>query len=196
MISLQTINKSLAIEVRQILTENLASEYVYHTIEHTEYVVEAVWYICQFEAVDSLALERLNAVAWLHDIGYLLGHKNHERQGAAIARDLLRSLKYEPSDIDAIEQLILATRMPQKPKNLEEQIICDADLFHLSQPEYFTRCTLLRLELANLGVRFTNQEWREENIRFFDEHRYHSQFGKEVLAGKKLNNLIAMLNSN
>ena len=31
---------------------------------------------------------------------------------------------------------IAATKMPQKPEGVLQQIICDADLFHLSLPEY------------------------------------------------------------
>ena len=134
MLTIQTLNKRLTGEVRQILIHKIAPHYVYHNLVHTEYVIEAVAFICQFESVTGKELELLTLAALMHDLGYVYGHQAHELQGAIMARKLMTEAKYSLMDIEIVQGLIMATIMPQKPQTKLQKILCDADLFHLSQP--------------------------------------------------------------
>ena len=51
--------------------------------------------------------------------------------------------------IDAIASCIMATKLPRNPKNLLEEIICDADTYHLGTKDFkktnkqaFEECSL------------------------------------------------------
>ena len=44
---------------------------------------------------------------------------------------------YPTEKMESVLACIGATIMPQQPTNLLEEIICDADLYHLSLDEYF-----------------------------------------------------------
>ena len=76
--------------------------------------------------------------------------------------------------------------MPQSPKNNLEEILCDADMFHLSHPTYEQSQVLLREEWwLTLGHERTDQEWELENDTFLLEHTYFTRYGKEELQCRK-----------
>jgi predicted metal-dependent HD superfamily phosphohydrolase len=49
--------------------------------------------------------------------------------------------------IEKVKACILATEMPQKPVGLLQEIICDADLFHLGTEDFSDRSKLVRKEI-------------------------------------------------
>ena len=55
---------------------------------------------------------------------------NHEDEGIKIATVFLAEHKVKDEIIAGIKGCITATKMPQSPKNLMEEIVADADLFH------------------------------------------------------------------
>ena len=148
--------------------------------------------VCGFATVSKGFNDFNNLVSLMHDLGYVYGHQAHELQGAIMARKLMTEAKYSLMDIEIVQGLIMATIMPQKPQTKLQKILCDADLFHLSQPEFFEKSKILQQELSNMGIHFSDKQWRMENISFFKEHKYHTDFGKRVLTDKKLANLIEL----
>jgi hypothetical protein len=70
--------------------------------------------------------------------------------------------------------------MPQSPHSLIEQIICDADLSHLGTDDFERENKLLRKELILVhGKNISKKEWRNENIRFLQAHRYFTDYCRE-----------------
>lgn len=63
-------------------------------------------------------------------------HAGHEFEGCLIARTALPGFGYTGEDI-MICGMIMATKIPQSPTNILEEIICDADLDYLRAVNIF-----------------------------------------------------------
>ena len=164
---------------------------MYHNLEHTEQVVAACLKMADFYKLDEKEQFTLAAAAWFHDTGFCLGKvEGHEEAGAELAENFLK-YKLEDQDIlTGIRKCILATRMPQKPETLLEQIICDADLFHMGTNLFWERNKLLRKELEfEQGKKISKHEWRKNSITFMEAHEFQSSYGKTFLQKVKLKNI-------
>jgi hypothetical protein len=84
--------------------------------------------------------------------------------------------------------------MPQSPGSLIEQIICDADLSHLGTGDFQKENKMLRKELVTVyGKDLSKKEWRKENIRFLQAHRYFTDYSRERLDPVKQQHLQELL---
>jgi hypothetical protein len=94
------------------------------------------------------------------------------------------------SDLDLVTRCIMATRLPYKPKDLLEEIICDADLSHLGKQTYWDRTGRLRQEvLLTRGKIPTEQEWVRMEIDFLSNHRYFTEAAEELYNPRKLKHI-------
>ena len=108
----------------------------YHNVTHTLDVLEQVQVLAKQERVtDDHDQLLLKTAAVFHDSGFLFVYKNHEERGCEIASDSLRNILSE-EDIRKVCGMIMATKIPQSPKTLLEQIICDADLDYLGRDDF------------------------------------------------------------
>jgi hypothetical protein len=74
---------------------------------------------------------------------------------------------YPADRIAKVVSCIDATSMPQHPRNLLEQILCDADLCHLASSSYPDYQEMLRVEWhLELGLSITDEEWNVSNDKF------------------------------
>ena len=87
---------------------------------------------------------------------------------------------------------IKATQIPHSPKNLLEEIICDADLHHLGMKDIEDRGELLRQEYELKGIKkLSDVEWLRNSLEFFNKHQYFTDYAKrEFGIQKNLNQLI------
>lgn len=163
---------------------------IYHNLLHTEQVVKAVVKIANHYQLSDHDFFIVNAAAWFHDTGYLTSFEHHEARGADSARTFLSERGLEPAAVEMVVNCILATKMPQHPVGLLEQIVCDADLFHLGSDEFKERNKLMRKEAeAFYGKDIDKNEWRLHTIAFFENHHYHTDYSQELLNVKKALNL-------
>jgi len=163
---------------------------IYHNILHTEQVVKAVVKIANHYQLSDQDFFVVSAAAWFHDIGYLTSFELHEARGAESAKVFLASKGVEPDVIDLVVNCILATKMPQHPVGLLEQIVCDADLFHLGGDNFKERNKLMRKEAAAFsGKEIDKDDWRLKTIQLFEAHHYHTEYAQELLNAKKELNL-------
>ena len=123
-------------KIEQFLLENLPKKYTYHTIEHIRDVVKQTERIAKKEKVEKSVFQDIKLAAWLHDVGYIWEPTRHEARGAEYATSILTEMKFPKSKISLITGMIMATKLPQSPKNQLEQIICDADLDYLGRDDY------------------------------------------------------------
>ncbi|MGI9543716.1 MAG: HD domain-containing protein [Cyclobacteriaceae bacterium] len=171
---------------RGILENKLSNKLKFHNLRHTLDVISAVHIIGEKSNLDPGAMEVVVLAAWYHDTGFSKSYQNHEYESRQIAAKFLKQIDYPTDVISKILGCIRATRIPQKPLNLLERIICDADLFHLSQSDYWTKNKLLREELSLVFSRpIRDDQWCYENLNFLCQHDYHTPYGKEVLARLK-----------
>ena len=64
--------------------------------------------------------------------------------------------------IHTIENCILATKMPRNPRNLVEEIICDADTYHFGTKEFKDTNKRMREEYALRQEKISKEDWDED----------------------------------
>src|SRR3990170_4083582 len=100
------------------------SNVVYHNLSHTEAVVSNAAKIARHYQLGEKDTFIVTTAAWFHDAGYFTGDPfDHETRGADAAAEFLKTKGIDDEIIEAVRSCILATRMPQSPKNLLEQIV-------------------------------------------------------------------------
>jgi predicted metal-dependent HD superfamily phosphohydrolase len=162
----------------------------YHNVQHTERVVRGAMQIADHYQLNDRDYFIVTAAAWFHDIGYFTNPANHEAEGAIKAADFLKQHEVDPEVIAAVEQCILATKMPQTPKNLLEQIVCDADLFHLGTEDFTATNKTMRKEVESIrGTKISKDQWRSNAIHLLETHQYHTDYARLLLNDKKEKNL-------
>lgn len=177
--------------VRSYFDSHVNENLIYHNRKHTEKVVEAATQIARHYQLNDTDFFTVAVAAWFHDIGYLTGEcRGHEERGAKMAQSYLEGTGVDRPVIEAISRCIIATQLPQRAVGLLEQIVCDADLFHLGTDEFPERNKLMRKEAAAMqGRKISKEEWRRSTIRFLETHQYYTDYCKLLLNEKQLENL-------
>ena len=176
--------------VLDILKTRLPEEYVFHSTDHTLEVLMNSQIIGRESGFSQAELNCLALAAIFHDVGYVKQYDDHERISAEIAREFLQAADLDQELISQIERAIMATKVPQSPTDEISRALCDADLMHLIHRNYFERIEKMRLEWKLTGKSILNEEeFHQQSIRFFENHHYHTQYGKEILAARKSHTL-------
>lgn len=168
----------------------LPKELSYHNKEHILDVLEQAQRIAHEEGIhskDDILL--LKTAALFHDSGFLHVYTGHEEAGCQIARKELPAFEMNKKQIDAICGMIMATKIPQSPKNKLEEIICDADLDYLGRPDFFKIGNTLFAELLHRGVVHNERDWNQIQVKFLKAHHYFTQTNKKSREHKKLAHL-------
>ncbi|HET7001642.1 MAG TPA: Pycsar system effector family protein [Puia sp.] len=163
---------------------------LYHNLRHTESVASYARQIARHYQLGARDYFIVVASAWLHDLGYTLERANHEAEGAGAAAVFLGNLGLSGVDIDAIKGCILATKLPQDPHNLLEEIVCDADLYHLGTSHFSELNKMMRKETEEAtNIKVSKDDWRVKTINFLESHTYHTEYAKLLLNDQKKKNL-------
>jgi len=189
-----TSYNTLAEEVQQYVldffSDHANEKIVYHDLTHTQAVVAAAIQIANHYSLNDHDFFIALTAAWFHDLGYFTNASSHEEEGAALAAEYLQNKNIDEATILAVKNCILATKMPQQPHNLLEEIICDADLFHLGTDEFAERNKLMRREYAGVFEKeIPKEEWRIKTIKLLESHHYHTDYCRLLLNEKKQENL-------
>lgn len=170
------------------------ASFCFHNEEHTKSVVAAAKEMSVFYNLSEEDRFIVLSAAYLHDLGYAAGGaKNHENRSAQIARECLTKEQVPQDVIQKIEACILSTQIPQNPKNLLEQIICDADLFHFGTSAFTERNKLMHVEAEKeTGLKIDKNFWRSGSIRLLEEHKYHTTYAQDKLNEGKAQNIKAL----
>ncbi len=166
-------------KIEQFLLENLPKQYTYHTIDHIRDVVKQAERIAKKEKVDKSVIQDIKLAAWLHDVGYIWEPNRHEAMGVEYAISILTEMKFPKSKISLITGMIMATKIPQSPKNHYEQIICDADLDYLGRNDYDTNSNNLLQEIE-LVKKITPKEWMQVQEKFLKAHTYFTTTSQKL----------------
>lgn len=175
--------------VGAFISAHFSEKICYHNIDHTLDVVEASELIGNASNMSEKDLELVLIAAWFHDTGYYLGNENHEDNSALIAGEYLSSKGLSKTDIETVKNCILATKIPQQPKNLLEKVLCDADLYHLATDHFFEKSELLRQEMMEEDQQMSLKSWLNMSSDFIQCHQYHTSYAKKYLCPKKASNL-------
>ncbi len=163
----------------------------YHNFTHTAEVAKATEEIADAMGIKEDEKEVLLIAAWFHDIGHIETCNGHEDIGIKLAKQFLTENNYPLGKIEKVVSLINATRMPRDPKNILEEIICDADLHHLGTNSYDKRSELYKNEIeAHKRSKIKEVDWLQNNLEFLKEHKFYTSFAKDRYETQKNINYI------
>ncbi len=172
-----------------ILEDTNCSILPFHNDIHTIEVVTNVGTIGTGLGITQDDLEPIIIAAWFHDTGFSEVYHGHENVSKRLANDFLNTLEYDEDKLKIVLECIEATKMPQSPKSLNSEILCDSDMYHISQPNFFYRKLLIRREWEIfLNKSYSDKEWHLTNLQFIHDHQFFTPYGKRVMSkGKKIN---------
>jgi len=177
-------------EYAEELISELEKKYTYHNLRHTEDVVKAAIEIGKQSNLSKDDLENVIIASWFHDTGYSCSNENHEDESVTIMKKKLSEWKVAPEKIYEIGKIIESTKMPQNPKDLPSEVLCDADLYHLSTKDFLDKSELLRKELTETCKKdLPQKEWMQVTKQFLSDHQYFTNYAQTVLEPKKLKNI-------
>ena len=182
-------------EVHGFYQQHHKQELIYHNLEHTEAVVRNTSLLARHYNLNDHDFFVVQTAAWFHDLGYYLGEPmNHEQAGADAATRFLESQGVDAGTTTQVRACILSTMMPQRPANLLEQIVCDADLYHWGTDDFAEANKRMRKEVsARAGHKIGKKAWNEDTIRLLMAHHYHTGYAVELLQKQKARNLEALI---
>ncbi len=193
MITSNDILRNASTYVQSLLNERLPSWVVYHSFSHTEEAVDACRAIGEGSKLAKSDMEMVQIAAWFHDTGYTVSVVDHEEHSVEIANAFLSSQDYPADRIARIGTAIRATKVPQQPSTLMEQVLCDADMAHLGSKRFFEKSNLLRLEIEKrTGAALNDADWLKTNIDFAARCQYHTPYAREEFTRRHMKNLAAL----
>jgi len=194
-INFEAIITETAEWINNYVEQHASKSLCFHNMTHTLQVVEAAKKIASYYQLAEKDYFIVIEAAYFHDIGYYSGaSEGHELRGAAIASSFLSDRSVDENTILAIQNCIKATRIPQHPTTLLEEIVCDADLFHLGSEEFIERNRLMHQEMEKCkATPIGKDKWRKGTIRLLEEHHYHTTYAQLFLKDKKQKNLELLL---
>jgi len=183
--------KNVEDHVNSFFREHADPNLFFHNFSHTRNVIDNTKQIADHYQLDDRNFFIVSAAACFHDTGQLIkSGEGHEERSAELAQAYLSSAGVNEDDITAIKKCILATTMPQGPNSLNEQIICDADLYNLGTADFKEQNKLLRKEMEAVNnVKMDGAAWRASSISILENHTYHTDYCRLLLNKTKAENL-------
>jgi len=152
-------------------------------------VLPAASRLAEMEGIAGEPLWLLQTGALFHDIGYIRQYGENEPIAAEMALTSLPDFDYTPDQIEVVAGIILATRMPQRPRTLLEQIVCDADLDSLGRDDFFILSMKLRSEHRAFVGPVSLREWLTRQLAFLAGHSYFTSSAKTLRDHGKRENI-------
>lgn len=166
--------------ILQKLEKELPETLYFHNAAHTSHVYTQAELLGRSENVARRDLLVLRTAALLHDIGYIDNVEEHEKRSVELAYEILKAYQYNEEQIEQINRIIMATKIPPEPENLNEQIICDANLDHLGRVDFLVQSDKLFQEYRTLNKVKSKKEWNEFQADFLRNHEFFTNAAKRL----------------
>lgn len=182
--------KKYRAKAEEILNKRISSQLVYHSIDHTRSVVKVFMEIAGANDLSDREIELGAIAAWFHDTGYCKGTRSHEEKSITLFDENTDSGDFTDDEIKVIHQLILGTRMPQKPVTTLEKSLCDADLHHVGTKSFFEKSDMLKKEIEyDTGRQIAKERWNRDSYYFLQEHDFFTEYARNKYAEQKEANI-------
>ena len=162
------------------LEMDLPGHLFYHNVKHTVDVVTEVELIGWAEGCTDEEILLLKTAALFHDAGHIVAYDNHEYYGTQIAKEMLPEYNYSSEQIDRICSIIMSTKLPPKPTNLLENIICDSDLDYLGRSDFVPVSNTLYEELKAQNKMGSLNDWNKMQVKFISGHQYFTKTARSL----------------
>ncbi|KKM70043.1 hypothetical protein LCGC14_1444710 [marine sediment metagenome] len=176
-----------------ILRNDKCKNLPFHNFAHTQEVLNNVLLLSDAIGLSAKERDCIVIAACFHDTGFSETYIGHEEVSKKLASQYMVKVNCTKSEIDRVSSYIDATKMPQNPRDIYSGVLCDADLFHLGTTNFLYRNLLLRKEWELFcDLKMSDEEWEMLNIKFLENHRFKTNYGKKVLEQGKQENLIKL----
>jgi class 3 adenylate cyclase len=162
------------------LEMDLPGHLFYHNVKHTVDVVTEVELIGWAEGCSDEEILLLKTAALFHDAGHIVAYDNHEFYSTEIARKMLPEFNYTSDQIEQICAVIMSTKLPPKPTNLLENIICDSDLDYLGRSDFIPVSNTLYEELKAQNKMGSLNDWNKIQVKFISGHQYFTKTARRL----------------
>ena len=163
---------------------------VFHNLDHTESVVKRTKEIAGHYNVSENDMLILFASAWFHDTGYLFTEPDkHEEMSCEIMKKFMSDLVEDDQLISTMEGCIMATKSPRNPQTLLQQIICDADTYHLGTKEFKSMNKKAYKEAKDRNPDIDKLDFKKGTLQMLEAHEYYTDYCKDVLIKRKKKNI-------
>ena len=171
-------------DIQEIILDKLEMDLpgylFYHNVKHTVDVVTEVELIGWAEGCSYEEILLLKTAALFHDAGHIVAYDNHEFYGTQIAIEILPGFNYTPDQIERICSIIMSTKLPPKPTNLLENIICDSDLDYLGRSDFIPVSNTLYEELKAQNKMGSLNDWNKIQVKFISGHQYFTKTARSL----------------
>jgi adenylate cyclase len=171
-------------DIQEIILDKLEKELpdylYYHNVKHTVDVVTEVELIGWGEGCSDEEILLLKTAGLFHDAGHTIAYDNHEFYGTQLAKEMLPKYNYSPAQIEQICSIIMATKLPPRPTNLLENIICDSDLDYLGRSDFIPVSNTLYEELKAQNKMGSLNDWNKIQVKFITGHQYFTKTARSL----------------
>jgi adenylate cyclase len=171
-------------DMQEIILDKLEKELpdylFYHNVKHTVDVVTEVELIGWGEGCSDEEILLLKTAGLFHDAGHTIAYDNHEFYGTELAKEMLPKYNYSPEHIERICSIIMATKLPPRPTNLLENIICDSDLDYLGRSDFIPVSNTLYEELKAQNKMGSLNDWNKIQVKFISGHQYFTATARSL----------------
>lgn len=161
------------------LAQHLSPALTYHGLHHTKDVLAVCKQYARRYNIRGREVELLKTGALVHDLGFVHTYHDHEEKGVTMIQEILPHFDYSVQEINTIAGLIMATKVPQQPQNVIEQILCDADLDYLGRADFDIISESLFQELKHFKIIEDCLTWDKMQVKFLESHQYHTNYAQK-----------------
>ncbi len=171
-------------DIQEVILDKLEKELpdylFYHNVKHTVDVVTEVELIGWAEGCTDEEILMLKTAALFHDAGHTVTYDDHEFQGTILARSMLPAYGYSEEQIERICKIIMSTKLPPRPTDILEQIICDSDLDYLGRSDFIPVSNTLFEELKAQDKITSLNDWNKLQVKFISGHQYFTATARRL----------------
>ena len=185
--------RKLKIFILGKLESELSNKLTYHGVLHTIHVLKSCNQYIKRMHINTNDAYLLRTAAIMHDTGFIWNFDDHEDESIKYTKELLPQWNYSKAEIDQIVGMINATKIPQKPANVLDQILGDSDLDYLGTDFFYKIGNKLYKELLAYNKISSEEEWDRLQVNFLKNHQFHTPFAlkhREPLKQKYLKELL------
>ena len=176
--------------VTDLFNDNNRPDLVFHDLDHTHSVVDRTKEIAGHYYLSEEDMLAVYIAAWFHDTGYLFTDAaHHEEKSVELMQAFMADHSPNEELLDKIAACIMATRQPHQHENLPEQIICDADSYHLGTKEFNKSNKKVWEEFNLKGTVVDEKEWARKTLELLEGHQYYTKYCQDLLEEKKQKNM-------
>ncbi len=153
--------------VEQYYKAHFTPQHCFHNVERATQIVRNSNIIAAQMNVGAEALLQLNIAAWFVETGYAKDVANYQDASVKVWQSFATEQNVDAASIDQVKHIVLATKQPQQPVTLTQQVLCDTISYHFADQHILQQVdSYHQQETVVHGATFTKEEllkdWRKQ----------------------------------